>query len=287
MRKLEEQRKVFAKSTKGESASAQREKILKAILALGGVKPKGKVNKKLLPLGMQLKRDNRNRGHVSFRNLAQKEDYVLITFKPGFLFVFNTFKSGGKNHLTKKRVLMAKSMKKGQLLITLTWKRNPSDLDLYVIAPPKPGHKKDDTIGGNASPKGKSINWMNKGDAHAYPYTVLDVDDMDGDGPETVSVHKPVSGTFKIWVECYSCWGQEQNKKFKKNGAHVNLYDRYGLSHHADISHAKGKPSKWWEVATRRCEPKHMKKHPVTGVVDWADKCTVTPINKFLTKKPE
>merc|ERR1712072_934566 len=111
---------------------------------------------------------------------------------------------------------------------------------------------------------------MNRGSATAYPYAVLDVDDMDGHGPETVSVHKPVSGTFHIWAECYSCWGKSSFKKFKNNGAHVKIFDRYGMTYNGNIAKAKGKPSKYWEVAKRKCTgPKGKRKE--RGVVDWED----------------
>lgn len=100
------------------------------------------------------------------------------------------------------------------------------------------------------------MNWLSRGSPKKYPYVVLDVDDMNSYGPETMTVHKPITGVYKIYVDCYSCWSASSYAKFKaESGAKVRIFDRYGLRHELNVAEATGTPNKVWNVAERQCRP--------------------------------
>jgi len=134
---------------------------------------------------------------------------------------------------------------------------------------------------------------MNKGDPNAYPYTFLDVDAMSGFGPETVTVHKPVTGMYKIYVDCFSCWGVESYQKFYKSDATIRVFDQWGMQAEYRIADAKldskKKPAKYWDVAYRRCwpPPPIASKKTAKGFADRDNKWTFHTYNAFSQVRPQ
>jgi hypothetical protein len=272
-----------AKMTPKEQKAA----VMKVIMEMGGGKLGGA--RKYMPVGIKTKDSVRGESSVTFENVEEDTEHIVLLFKPGYLFNFEYVKSGASDTLTHKRSIMAKKLKHGQMIITLTWGEEPSDLDLYVVAP---GRKGDTAVGGDkpGTPHGPSINWMNKGSEKTYPYILLDVDDMDGKGPETTTVHKPVTGAYKIYVDCFSCseYDPDSLKEFKDSGATVRVFDRLGLRKEFVISEAKGKVGKFWEVADRKCiaAPPVDTKHNKVGFANRDNVWSFDIVNKFAAKHP-
>lgn len=247
---------VNAQEAKSEASPEEMQaEVRKVVMSLGG-RDLG-AGSKFNPVGFAEKKAGS--GWTTFKGVAENDDHVMLMFVPGYLFTFDRVKTKGAHSMVKKRTFMAKNMEHGQMLITLSWDQNPHDLDLYVVAPGKHG---DTEIGGGKpgepSPPpapGISINWMNMGSPDVYPYTVLDADATYGFGPETMSVHKPVTGKYKIHVDCYSCYGEDSFKTFFESDATVRVYDRMGMKKEFKIKDAKDPPSKYWRVADRTCEP--------------------------------
>jgi hypothetical protein len=77
------------------------------------------------------------------------------------------------------------------LSFVLTWGAGPRDLDAHLVTPPAP-----DTAA--------HIYYSNPGSAAGAPFATLDVDDTDGYGPETISIHRLFSGTYRYYVHAYS-----------------------------------------------------------------------------------
>merc|ERR1711918_199832 len=71
------------------------------------------------------------------------------------------------------------------------------------------------------------------------------------------TVHKPVVGKYKIYVDCYSCseWDSSSFTTFKNSNATVRVFDRLGLKREFQIKDAAGTPNKYWQVADRECHP--------------------------------
>jgi len=243
------------------SEAAKARAVRRVVMTLGG-EPLGD-DAKFLPVGLRIKKC---KAMCSFKKVKDDEDHIVLMYSAKHLFTFDRVKSGKTGSRTKKKSFLApNNMKHGQMLITLSWGAEPSDLDLFVVAPAKHGVTE---IGGGKEQvsaalntadeeKGVTINWMNTGDADTYPFTVLDVDAMSGYGPETVTVHKPVTGTYKIYVHCYSCstWDTNSYKTFFKSDATVRVFDRLGMKAEFQIGKATGKPDAFWGVAHRTCLP--------------------------------
>jgi len=113
-------------------------------------------------------------------------EYVLQGSAPGFITFHRTI-TVTSGVTTYDRTLMSPSLSTGQLRIVLTWNRRISDLDLHL-----------DT------PSGCSVGWNNKVCRSAVADADLDVDDTNGDGPETITVSRLQPGTYKVFVHRYS-----------------------------------------------------------------------------------
>merc|ERR1719446_1235968 len=257
-----------ATETKAKQSYEDKMKAVKrVVLSLGG--PVEVAAHKYTPAGFVEARGVKG-NKVTFSKLAEGEEQIVLINTPGYLFTFDRVKTKGAHSKVSKKAMVAKKMKHGQMIITLSWGEEPSDLDLYVVAP---GKNSDAEIGGGKSgeasklnaeePEGQSINWMNTGDKDVFPYTTLDIDQTMGYGPETVMVHRPVVGNYKIYVDCYSCWGEDSFQQFKKSDAQVRVFDRFGLRQEFKVADAlpahfadhKVGPSKYWQVAQRTCHP--------------------------------
>ena len=72
----------------------------------------------------------------------------------------------------------------------------------------------------------------------------LDIDDMNGYGPETITITILYDGTYTYAVHAYSLAGT-----FSDSGAVVKLYDSTGLLDTFTIPSGSG-TDRWWEVFT-------------------------------------
>lgn len=100
--------------------------------------------------------------------------------------------------------------------IVLTWGENPDDLDSHLLVPP------DHTDG----TEGYHIYYYTAGinDPEVYPYAYLDIDDTTSFGPETVTIYKRLTQTYKYYVHDFDETGQ-----LKTSSAVVHVYNQNGL----------------------------------------------------------
>ena len=63
----------------------------------------------------------------------------------------------------------------GEVRIILTWGSNPSDMDSHLLTP------EIDSVNFH-------ISYSNRGSSESAPFVVLDLDDVDGFGPETITI---------------------------------------------------------------------------------------------------
>ena len=82
----------------------------------------------------------------------------------------------------------------GEIRIILTWGPNPSDMDSHLITP------EIDSLNYH-------ISYSERGSSDSAPFVVLDVDDVDGFGPETITIKKLENGTYSYYVHQYSNYG--------------------------------------------------------------------------------
>ena len=101
----------------------------------------------------------------------------------------------------------------GEKRIVLTWGPNPADMDAHLLTPAI-----------------DSINYhifhSNRGNAETAPFTVLNVDETRGFGPETITIKKLEIGTYVYYVHRYSNFGniiESQAKVQILNNSCINI----------------------------------------------------------------
>ena len=88
----------------------------------------------------------------------------------------------------------------GEVRIILTWGSNPFDIDSHLLTP------EIDSLNFH-------ISYSNRGNSESAPFAVLDLDDLDGFGPETITIRKLESGIYKYYVHQYSNDGSLNESK--------------------------------------------------------------------------
>ena len=83
-------------------------------------------------------------------------------------------------------VIISPSLSAGQFRIVLSWGELPADLDAHLWISP-----------------GSHVFWDTLGSSDSPPFAILDVDDRNGIGPETVTIHQ-LTGTCRYFVHNFS-----------------------------------------------------------------------------------
>ena len=112
---------------------------------------------------------------------------------------------------TVLRVAMSPGMKAGQIRVVLTWNEDPADLDAHLEGP-LPNEERF------------HIYFQEKGDLNSKQFVNLDVDDRDGQGPETITVLGVLPGTYHYFVHDYTNRQDAQNTVLSHSGGEVKVY---------------------------------------------------------------
>ncbi|NQU05842.1 MAG: carboxypeptidase regulatory-like domain-containing protein [Calditrichaeota bacterium] len=99
----------------------------------------------------------------------------------------------------------------GVLRLVLTWQDEPKDLDSHLLTP---------VIDGSTY----HIYHGDEGNKDTAPYATLDIDDQDGYGPETITIHRLFTGTYNYYIYNYTLTSSMANC-----GAKVQIYNTDGL----------------------------------------------------------
>jgi len=95
----------------------------------------------------------------------------------------------------------------GEIRMVLNWGAEPRDLDSHLKTP---------EIDGQAY----HISYSNRGNATSPPYATLDIDKVDGYGPETVTIKQSFSGTYIYYIYQYSSAGS-----LPSSGGTIQIYN--------------------------------------------------------------
>lgn len=109
------------------------------------------------------------------------------------------------------RVVLSPGLEEGQVRIVLTWGEKPADLDAHLKGPLPDGDQ-------------FHIYFHQKGDLKSKEFVRLDVDDRDGEGPETITVLGVLPGTYHYFVHDYSSRDNAQSSALARSGAEVKVY---------------------------------------------------------------
>jgi hypothetical protein len=96
--------------------------------------------------------------------------------------------------------------------LQLVWDAPETDVDLHMIRENPPGtfnyaNQQDDCYYANCKPSTPGPIWDNNSAAHQGGNPVLDVDDVEGYGPENSNVNAPLPGRYKALVHYFSDHG--------------------------------------------------------------------------------
>ena len=119
----------------------------------------------------------------------------------------------------------------GDLRIVLNWSDRPEDLDSHLVTP---------EINGETH----HLYWYTADSYHveSSPYINLDVDDVDGYGPETITINQLFSGTYMYSVHEY--YGSSGS--LTSSDATVTIYDQFGVVEQVDVPSSGS--GYWWNV---------------------------------------
>lgn len=155
--------------------------------------------------------------------------YTLELTKDGYYPAYLTVSIvAGKVVSIKDGLVMSPKMtgENRFLRVILTWDREPEDLDAHMLIPggaDLSNHESEQDKA--AKKKGANVHWSESGSKDAPYYTILDVDDLDSFGPETMTVYKVhEKGTYHYYVHNFS-----EHPDIKVSKAKVEVYTAAGL----------------------------------------------------------
>jgi hypothetical protein len=151
---------------------------------------------------------------------------------------------------TTANVVLSPEAPPGELRIVLTWGAAPADLDAVLQLP-----------------NGQLVYWEDVGSCSSPPFACLDVDDVDGFGPETITITQQQAGTYTFVVDNFSARilnRPASDNSLATSGALVEVYR--GNARLASFSVPSG-PGQLWTVFT------------LNGA-------TLTPVNTLSTPPP-
>ncbi len=121
----------------------------------------------------------------------------------------------------------------GQIRIVLTWGENPEDLDSHLLVP------QSDTNG----TLGFEVYYGDEGSETAYPFALLDVDETDGYGPETITIYRRLNQKYKYFVYNYS-----ETDSLATSGAVVKVYSGNSLLKTYNVPTSQTAGDLYWYV---------------------------------------
>jgi photosystem II stability/assembly factor-like uncharacterized protein/Mg-chelatase subunit ChlD len=104
-----------------------------------------------------------------------------------------------------------------QLRLVLTWGASPEDVDFHLTTPTIEDIEYE-------------VFWANPGDKDSPPYVLLDRDDIDSYGPETITIHQFFAGTYRCFAVNFS-----KEAALTASEGKVQIYGPSGLSHTVNV----------------------------------------------------
>lgn len=155
-------------------------------------------------------------GSYTFTNLGAGY-YTAEISGSGFSRSYFTLICIGGINLDDQTATIAPVLASGETRIVLTWGVTPSDLDSHLIGP--------DGTGGQ-------FHVYFAEDQHPFtgnPRVSLDLDDVNSFGPETITIHQQVAGTYRYSVHDFSNGSNFNSLALSNSGAQVRVYRGEGL----------------------------------------------------------
>lgn len=144
-------------------------------------------------------------------------NYTAEASHPGFNTTYFTITSIGGHTQVNENTSLSPTLTEGQMRFVLTWGENPYDLDSHLTGPIP------DSTGRF------HIYYNAKGDTNSIPFAVLDHDDTQQHGPETITIAEIFDGVYRYSVHDFSNRDLESSIGLSNSGAKVEIYEGNSL----------------------------------------------------------
>jgi hypothetical protein len=148
------------------------------------------------------------------------------------------------------------------LRIVLTWGTSPSDLDSHLTGPDSAnGGRRYHVYYGNRIYRTGATDTT----------VILDVDDTNGEGPETVSINRYTNGRYRYTVHNYSLRGNNDttsSNSIARSPTTVRVYDRTGLikTYTAPVTTTPGNAWRVFEMTVANGVPTILDSNRTSGI---------------------
>jgi uncharacterized protein YfaP (DUF2135 family) len=199
--------------------------------------------------------DTRESGDFKFSAVSPGR-YVLATAPAGY-FPFHRalILAEGQSRL-REDLVVSPLLAPGEVRIVLTWGETPADLEAHLTVPNPQGCR-------------HHCYYWNR----TVPGAVLDLDDRDGHGPETITVGRLTPGTYRFYVHDWTNRLSRTASGLGTSGARVHVYS--GSRAAPWVFDVPAEPGNTWHVfdldgATGEIAPiDRMAFQPVPGRIDF------------------
>lgn len=163
-------------------------------------------------------------GEFSF-NAIDSQAYTVEVVISDFITGYYNIELPGEQTVEKKYSL-SPTLAAGQMRIVLNWGATPRDLDSYLRGPNANGVGGFEVYYGNRESEG----------------SVLDKDDVNGFGPETITIETKNTGEYHYFVKNF------YNQNIATSGAVATIYDENGIFKQITIPSTGS--GRYWDVFT-------------------------------------
>jgi hypothetical protein len=141
--------------------------------------------------------------------------------------------------------VLSRVLAPGEVRIVLVWGAVPRDLDSHIWLPGASTLPTGQTVGtlGAATASGQHIFYAARGDQNRAPFVGLDVDDVDGFGPETITIRRLQPGRYTYAVHQFTTDGT-----LALSGARVTVLAGDRVVQRFQVPTTGSPSDRWWTV---------------------------------------
>ncbi len=158
--------------------------------------------------------------------------YQLSASATGFQTTTRTGVAVGQGNVTGGQDLVLSPTGTNDIRIVLTWGTSPNDLDSHLTGP-------------NADATRFHVYYGATGNLTAAPFAKLDIDDVSGSGPETITITQFNSGNYRYSIHDFSNRSSNTSAALGQSGAKVQVYSPTALLYTAFVP---PQPGTLWTV---------------------------------------
>jgi len=165
-------------------------------------------------------------GSYSFTGLTPG-NYTALARAEGFIPGVAYEIAVSEDEQVTRDIILSPVLLEGQTRIVLTWGDSPVDLDAHLTGPLDIESR-------------FHVFWDDEGSLTAEPFSALDIDDRDGNGPETITIAQQDLGVYRYSVHDYVNRGAESSSALGASGAKVQVFQDDRLIARFDVPATDG-----------------------------------------------